>query len=180
MLHYFNQDFDTPLLDPQNYIEYRRSLARLLIVGGSTVILGILHVVNDLPATPFFVAFVYFCFAIAWTKLTRRHPADVNFRRMVTTISDLAMVCIAIYLAGDHGAALYPLLLAITVNIGMQYGRDMLTFASPLAICGFVICVAFSDYWQSNLITAFGFAIGLAVVPWLTTPILKKNEVLKI
>lgn len=178
MLHYFNQVLEAPL-DSQNYAEYRRALNRVLIVGGVTLILGFLLALNYVSTSAFFVAFVYFCFSLAWARLTRHDPGDINFRRMTTMMSDFCMICIAMHMAGTQGAALYPFLLAITVSIGVQYGRDMLAVASPLAVCGFVICVVLSDYWQTNLFIAFTFIVGLLIVPWIISPMLKKNVALQ-
>ena len=103
-------------------------------------------------------------------------PGENRLRRTLTTVSDAAMITLAMVLGGESTSFLYILYLWITLGNGLRYGRKYLYLACSLSVVGFGGVILLSDFWRSGVILSLGLLLGLLVIPLFVNSLLKRLE----
>jgi len=109
----------------------------------------------------------YLVYSLSIWQLTARFPDPNPYRRGLNIIVDILAVSLAMYLLGDIGAVLFPLLLWIIMGNGLRFGVKYLLFAQMLGVVAFILVALFSDYWRVNAEFSVGLLIGLLALPSL-------------
>ena len=95
------------------------------------------------------------------------YPGPKPYRRGLNVIMDMTAVCIAMYLLGEFGAVLFPVLLWIILGNGLRFGVGYLLFAQTVGVVAFILVALFSEYWRINVEFAAGLLIGMLALPSL-------------
>ncbi|MEJ2141251.1 MAG: ATP-binding protein [Gammaproteobacteria bacterium] len=99
---------------------------------------------------------------LTWIYISpKSHP----LRYVTTTAVDACAISYAIYLAGEYGAALYPLYLWITFGYGFRFGSKYLTISALFSILGFTTVYFTSGYWHNHPALYGGLLVGLILLP---------------
>jgi two-component system, sensor histidine kinase RpfC len=95
---------------------------------------------------------------IAW------HPAVSLPRRWLGMLADSVTLGILLSL-GSQTAPLYILLLGLSVDNGLRYGRRFLLGASGLTAVSFLCAILVSDYWRLNGPLSWALLSALLLIP---------------
>lgn len=113
------------------------------------------------------LAIGYSLYSLVLWWIIRRFPGDRPLRRGLNIVLDLTVTTVSLYLLGEFGALLFPLLLWIIMGNGLRFGVKYLLFAQVVGILAFVPVALFSGYWQQNAEMAMGLLISLLALPLL-------------
>ena len=105
-----------------------------------------------------------------------RRPQGNGLRRSVTTVSDAAVITLALVIGGESSSFLYILYLWITLGNGLRYGRKYLYLACFLSVVGFGAVILVSDFWRSGMVLSLGLLCGLLIIPLFVNSLLKRLE----
>ena len=102
-----------------------------------------------------------FCvYALLYLVLVHTRPVPTHARRGFAVIVDsLANVIVASY--GGAFAAYAGFLFLVTIGWGLRFGRHYLFLATALTILGMACNLAFSPYWQEQLLFGATIIFGL-------------------
>ena len=89
-------------------------------------------------------------------------PGPNHPRRRTGVLLDIGALTLGMVLGGEPGAVLYGLYLWVVIGNGFRFGRWYLHYAQALAICGFLVVMALSEFWRQH--TTLGIALGLTLL----------------
>jgi len=158
--------------------EYSQAMARVVIMGILTAILSIIYYVGRISLNGYLLSAGYFAFGVIWAAMVRRYPGDYPLRRLITIVTDLCVLSLALYLIDSVGAALYPLYLWIIVGNGIRFGPNSLVLSLFIAVGGFGLVLLLSDYWRQNIPIAIGMGVGMLVLPLFYLILIKRMYLL--
>ena len=97
-------------------------------------------------------------------------------RRFVSIAGDISTISLVMWLAGEAAAPLFPIYLWVTFGNGFRFGRSYLYLAGAMALIGFGLVVAFSDYWSGHPTLSGGLALGLVILPSYVSMLLRRLQ----
>jgi two-component system sensor histidine kinase RpfC len=87
-------------------------------------------------------------------------------RRIFGIVVDNAATSYCLLQMEETGAIIIGVYLFVTFGNGFRYGRKYLHLCQCLALLGFGLVIAFSDYWRSHASLSIGLLIALVVLPF--------------
>lgn len=155
--------------------EQSQSIARLLIGSVVTVYLW----ASALDSTAVRAAWYCLLFlggAVALHLHILWRPAPSVIRRVLAIGSDLSATSLVLHLTGVYGTALYPIYLWVIVGNGLRFGIPYLFMALAMGVCGFVLVMVYTPFWQQNPTIAIGLLIGMMVLPLFYASVLSELQ----
>lgn len=95
-------------------------------------------------------------------------------RRVLGNVSDITMLTIALYLAGELGASLMAIYLWIITGSGFRYGVPYLVWATGITVVAQIFLFMFSEYWLQNEPAALGWISVSVVIPIFMATLIRK------
>ena len=154
-------------------IEQGQARTRLICTGfglaGFVIAAQFAHVPDGIIAT----AIVFPLYAIAVAFDASRRPAPSRLRRGVSVLMDnLVNAYIASF--GGPFAAYVGFNFLVTVGWGLRFGRHYLCLATAIAIAGMAYNLAYSPYWQQELMFGGTIIFGLLATAINTAILLRR------
>lgn len=91
-------------------------------------------------------------------------PGVHRVRRFVAMFSDFAAISLAMSLAGDAGAPLYPLYLWVMLGNGFRFGLQYLLTSAMMGGAGFALVIAMTPLWTDHPALSAGLMFGIAAL----------------
>ena len=117
----------------------------------------------ELPAGIVAIAILFPLYAIALAIDTSRRPAPSRVRRGVAVVVD-NLIGSTIASFGGGFAAYVGFNFLTTVGWSLRFGRHYLCLATAIAIAGMAYNLAWSPYWQENLLFGGTIIFGLLAI----------------
>lgn len=106
-----------------------------------------------------------------------------SFRKILGALLDMSILSAGMYVGGEAGGILYPVMLWVLGDIGMRFGMRYLTISVIAGVVGFLAVIISSDFWSDKPVLGTGLLVGIALVPALFAGLIQKihdiNESLK-
>lgn len=118
----------------------------------------------------------YLMYALMHLGLIIANPRVSVARRATGAIADAAALSLCLILAQNIGAILFMIYLWVTLGNGFRYGRKYLYLSCALNLAGFCAVLAFSQFWQQNILIWYGVALGMILIPAYVSRLLKTLE----
>jgi two-component system sensor histidine kinase RpfC len=90
--------------------------------------------------------------------------------------SDVALVCVLLYLLGEYGVPFFAVYLWLTVGNGFRYGYRELILCASLSITGFLVVIKITPFWRGELLFSVTGIILLTVIPMYVSILLKRLQ----
>jgi two-component system sensor histidine kinase RpfC len=97
-------------------------------------------------------------------------------RRYLGMVADNAVTTFCLMQMGEGGAVVIGVYLFITFGNGFRYGRRYLHACQALAVVGFSLVLALSDFWSHHVAIGTGFLIGLLILPFYVGVLAERIE----
>ena len=127
----------------------------------------------EIPAGIVATSIVFPLYAIGIALHIRWRPAPSRARRGLALLVDNLVNC---YIASCGGpfAAYVGLNFLTTIGWGLRFGRHYLCLATATAIGGMLVNLAFSPYWQANLMFGGSVIFGMLATSTNTAMLLRR------
>jgi len=86
-------------------------------------------------------------------------------RRFLGMVVDNAVTTYCLIRLGEGSAVIIGVYLFITFGNGLRYGRLYLYACQTMALAGFALVLAESDYWSHSIYVGIGFFVALIILP---------------
>jgi two-component system, sensor histidine kinase RpfC len=146
--------------------------AFLRVIIGGIVLLGVLiwpFLSQEQPSAVqahmvwFLIGFLVFSVLLVLQILAKGDASIV--RRLLGSIADNAGTTYFMLLMGEAGATVVGIFMFVAFGNGFRYGRLYLHVSQALALAGFSIVIAVSDFWSQHLFIASGLLLAMIVLP---------------
>ncbi len=120
------------------------------------------------------VAITFFLFSCLLVFRILQAGAPSIGRRFLGMIIDNAVTTYCLATIGEPGAVIIGVYLFITFGNGFRYGRLYLYACQIMALVGFGLVLAKSNYWSHSIFVGVGFLIALIVLPFYVGSLAQK------
>src|SRR5690242_16933368 len=154
--------------------EFNQATVRVAIAGAVVIYLAFLawYVGDFGEATApqhhvevLIIAITFFLFSclLVFRILSAGNPSVR--RRFLGMVVDNAVTTYCLIRLGEGSAVIIGVYLFITFGNGLRYGRLYLYACQTMALAGFALVLAESDYWSHSIYVGLGFFIALIILP---------------
>lgn len=146
--------------EPGHNVEQGQVRTRLICTLGGLAGFIVAGLFVEIPPGIVATAIVFPLYAFGIAIHIRLRPAPSRARRVVALLMDNLVNC---YIASCGGpfAAYVGLNFLTTVGWGLRYGRHYLWLATAASVGGMLLNLAFSPYWQANLLFGGSVIFGM-------------------
>jgi len=148
--------------------------ALILIYLGVASLLGV-----DVPSEAVVLTSLFFCISFAFLAHMLYQPGVSVPRRVVAMFSDLGFLSWGIHAGDEALSLLYPIFLWIVFGNGFRFGLKYLFGSMLVAVAGFSLVVATTEYWANHAKLAYGLIGGLVILPLYAATLIKKLQAAK-
>jgi two-component system sensor histidine kinase RpfC len=106
-------------------------------------------------------------------------PGVCEPRRVIAIISDLGFLSWGIHAGDEALSLLYPIYLWVIFGNGFRFGLKYLFGSMVVAVAGFSVVVATTEYWSQHPKLAYGLIGGLVILPLYAATLIKKLQAAK-
>ncbi|MGF1641182.1 MAG: ATP-binding protein [Rhodospirillales bacterium] len=131
--------------------------------GGSSRLLYGLYVVGGY----LLLSCIHFSLIVIWPQ---KSPA----RRLAGMILDFSAISASMHFGDEGGAPIYPLYLWVAFGNGFRYGLPYLAASVVVSVCGFVVVLMTTEFWQKELPLGIGLLVALIVLPSYAASLIRK------
>jgi two-component system sensor histidine kinase RpfC len=107
----------------------------------------------------------YFAFAVALALRTLCSTDNSRARRLLGIVADNAVTTYFMLVTGEGGVVVFGVYLFLAFGNRLRYGRLYLHISQALALVGFSMVLAVSDFWQQHLSMGMAILVALIVLP---------------
>lgn len=100
-------------------------------------------------------------------------PSVSHVRRVFGMLLDYSMMGVCMHVLGEPLAAIYIVVLWVTIGNGLRFGERYLAAACAMASVCFLVVILTTEYWQQNRVLAWGLLVGLTAIPTYLTSLLR-------
>lgn len=123
-----------------------------------------------------YFALAYLFFSCCILAAIAIDPRRFRLRRMLTSLFDVGMVTLAMWVGGESASMLYVFYLWISLGNGFRFGIPSLYLTSGLGLLGFASVIVVSEFWRGQPYLSAGLLIGLLITPLYVSLLLKRLE----
>ena len=137
-----------------------------LLLGGATIVYAwIMLALGDIrTAAPVEISLVYLTISIV-AFATTQYSWYVSVRRHLLLGIDISVVSAGFIVAGPLAAPLLFLYTWITLGYGFRYGIYYLRLAALGSLCGLLVALLWTNYWQTQPFVSSGWLMLAIVIP---------------
>ena len=146
--------------DAARGIEVGQARTRLICTVVALCGFGAIALAAKLPTGIMIIAAGFSLYALFYLALVHMRPVPTHARRGFAVVVDsLVNVLVAAY--GGAFAAYAGFLFLVTIGWGLRFGRHYLFLATAITVIGMACNLAFSPYWQEQLLFGGTIIFGL-------------------
>lgn len=97
-------------------------------------------------------------------------------RRVLGMLVDNAATTMCLLLMDEAGAIIIGVYLFVTFGNGFRYGRKYLHASQGLALVGFGVVIAFSEYWRTHVSLSVGVLLAVVILPFYVGVLAQRIE----
>src|SRR5262249_20322196 len=157
--------------DAEHEMILNRLVIAMLITG--YLLVGSWFDVSDV-GEPLVVSAVFSAFSIAFFVHLLMHPGVSVSRRVLAIVVDLGMLSWGMHVGDEITSLLYPMYLWTIFGNGFRFGMKSLFVSMMVAVAGFSVVVAITEYWRMHLHLAVGLLAGLIILPLYASTLIRK------
>jgi len=119
---------------------------------------------------------LYLAYSVLNIALILINPGVSIVRRIVGASADAVAITICLIIVGEIASVMFMTYLWVTLGNGFRYGRAYLFLSAILNLFGFVFVYRYSTYWSHNTYLWVGTMLGMILIPFYVSSLLKKLE----
>ncbi len=160
--------------------EHEMVVNRVVISALILIYLGVASLLGmEVPYEAVLLTSLFFCISFAFLAHMLYQPGISVPRRVVAIFSDLGFLSWGIHAGDEALSLLYPIFLWIVFGNGFRFGLKYLFGSMLVAVAGFSLVVATTEYWMHHPKLAYGLIGGLVILPLYAATLIKKLQAAK-
>jgi two-component system sensor histidine kinase RpfC len=156
--------------------EFQQALIRFLIGVGfyiyfASSLFGHPMIVSD---SIDLVAIVFLGSSALILLLTIWHPRVSVIRRVTGAVLDFSIATFLLLFGGETSAPLVTIYLWVALGNGFRYGVRYLYLSTLLASGGFLVVLAYNEFWYTHLSLGLGLLLAIIAVPLYASSLMRQ------
>jgi two-component system, sensor histidine kinase RpfC len=141
----------------------RLSIAAVVLL--YLIVVDLRHRLDSVAIHALWFTLGFFAFAAALALRTLCSTDNSRARRLLGIVADNAVTTYFMLVTDEGGVVAFGVYLFLAFGNGFRYGRLYLHISQALALVGFSMVLAVSDFWRQHLFIGMGILLAMIVLP---------------